>query len=219
MVIDMTKPGKGPGRGLTAKQQRFVEEYLADENMNATKAAIRAGYSKRSATQCAHENMKKPEIAAAIEAAIAERSKRTEISADWVLRRLAEEAEADLADILDEAGAIRPVKEWPKIWRQGLVSGIDVQEDMIEGVKVGQTVKLKLSDRIKRIELIGKHVNVGAFREKVEHSGPDGGPIQTIDVTKLSTEALREIMGAQNEAPDADGGCLHIHQRHDDCRP
>ena len=154
---------------LTAKQARFVEEYLID--LNAAQAAIRAGYSRRSATQYAHENLQKPAVAAAIEAAITARSKRTNITADWVLRRLAEEADADLADILDDAGAIRPVKEWPRIWRQGLVSGIDIQEDMIEGVKFGQTVKLKLSDRIKRIELIGKHVAVQAFKEKVEHSG------------------------------------------------
>lgn len=68
----------------------------------------------------------------------------------------------------------KPIKDWPLIWRQGHVTGIDVQEDMVEGVKVGQTVKLKLSERIKRIkriELIGKHVNVQAFREQVHSTG------------------------------------------------
>ncbi|MDT8328348.1 MAG: hypothetical protein RQ750_13335, partial [Roseovarius sp.] len=77
----------------------------------------------------------------------------------------------DLADILDEAGAVRPVAEWPLIWRQGLVAGLDVHEELIEGEKVGQTVKIKLSDRIKRIELIGRHVNVQAFREQVHSTG------------------------------------------------
>lgn len=174
----MAKPGKGPGR-LTAMQARFVDEYLID--LNATQAAIRAGY--------AHPTTQGPRlldnvgVATAIAAAQAERTKRTEIDADWVLTRLASEADADLADILDEAGAIKPVKEWPLIWRQGLVAGIDVQENMIEGEKIGQTVKIKLSDRIKRIELIGKHVNVQAFRERMEHSGPNGGPIQTEEVS------------------------------------
>lgn len=189
---------------LTPKQARFVDEYLID--LNATQAAIRAGYSARSAEVTGSRLLSNAKVAQAIAEAQGARSERVKVDADWVLTRLTEEATADLADILDDAGAIKSVKEWPKIWRQGLVAGIDVQEDVIEGVKVGQTVKLKLSDRIKRIELIGKHVAVHAFREKVEHSGPDGGPIQTIDVTKLSTEALREIMGAQNEAPDADRG-------------
>jgi phage terminase small subunit len=61
------------------------------------------------------------------------------------------------------------VKEWPLIWRQGLVAGVEI--DALYGEdreQVGQTKKLKLSDRIKRIELIGKHVSVQAFREKVE---------------------------------------------------
>ena len=51
---------------------------------------------------------------------------------------------------------------------------------MHDGAKVGQTVKLRLSERIKRIELIGKHVNVGAFRDRVEHTGKDGGAIESV---------------------------------------
>ena len=200
----MTKPGEGPG--LTAKQARFVEEYLID--LNATQAAIRAGYSQRTARQVGAENLTKPVIASAISAAQSARSKRVNVNADWVLSRLTEEATADLADILDDAGAIRPVKEWPLIWRQGLVAGIDVQEDTVEGEKVGQTVKLKLSDRIKRIELIGKHVNVGAFRENVAVTNPDGSLKPTvIDASQLSTEALRELAGVLNgKAAASDDG-------------
>ena len=200
----MTKPGEGPG--LTAKQARFVEEYLID--LNATQAAIRAGYSQRTARQVGAENLTKPVIASAISAAQSARSKRVNVNADWVLSRLTEEATADLADILDDAGAIRPVKEWPLIWRQGLVAGIDVQEDTVEGVKVGQTVKLKLSERIKRIELIGKHVSVGAFRENVAVTNPDGSLKPTvIDASQLSTEALRELAGVLNgKAAASDDG-------------
>ncbi|KFI27749.1 hypothetical protein CN97_00800 [Haematobacter massiliensis] len=162
----MADPDKGPGK-LTPKQALFVAEYLKD--LNATQAAIRAGY--------AHPTTQGPRllenvgVMLAIEAAQAERVKRVQVDADWVLSRLSDEATADLADILDEAGAIKPVKDWPLIWRQGLVAGVDVHEEIVEGVKVGQTVKVKLSDRIKRIELIGKHVSVGAFKDQVEHSG------------------------------------------------
>ncbi|ARC89980.1 terminase small subunit [Rhodovulum sp. MB263] len=154
---------------LTAKQRRFVEEYLVD--LNATQAAIRAGYSEKTARQTGAENLTKPVIAAAIAEAQAQRSERTQLDADWMLRRLAAEVTADLADILDEAGAIRPVKDWPLIWRQGLVSGLDVNETLVEGEKVGQTVKIKLSERIKRLELIGKHVSVQAFRDQVNTTG------------------------------------------------
>lgn len=167
----MAKPGEGPGK-LTPKQARFVEEYLID--LNATQAAIRSGYSAKTAEQQGSRLLSNAKVLRAVTEAQAERSKRLGIDAGWVLERLHSEAVADLADILDEAGVVRPVKEWPLIWRQGLVAGIDVQEDMVEGVKVGQTVKLRLSDRIKRIELIGKHVDVQAFRERVDHQSSDG---------------------------------------------
>lgn len=158
-----------PDKPLTPKQQRFVDEYLID--LNATQAAIRAGYSAKTAYAIGEENLRKPEIASAVSLAQARRSERTEIDSDWVLKRLAMEATADLADIIGADGVLKPIDEWPLIWRQGLVTGIDVQEDRQDGVKVGQTVKVKLSDRIKRIELIGKHVNVQAFREQVHQTG------------------------------------------------
>jgi phage terminase small subunit len=154
---------------LTAKQERFVEEYMID--LNATQAAIRAGYSAKTAKQQGARLLTNVDISSALSAAQESRSERVKVDADWVLSRLAHEADADLADILDEAGAIKPVVDWPLIWRQGLVAGIDVHEEMVDGAKVGQTVKVKLSDRIKRIELIGKHVDVQAFREQVEHKG------------------------------------------------
>lgn len=156
-------------RAPTGKQALFVQEYLVD--LNASQAALRAGYSPRNAAKYAHDLMQLPHIQAAIAAAMEARTERTKVDADWVLRRLVDEADADLADILDDNGAVRPIKDWPKIWRKGLVTGIDVQEDVVEGVKVGQTVKLKLSERIKRIELIARHVDVGALKDKVETSG------------------------------------------------
>lgn len=163
--------------GLTGKQKRFVEEYLID--LNAAQAAIRAGYSKNTAYAIGHENLKKPKIAKAIARAQEQRSERTQIDADWVLTRLAEEVEADMADLVDETtGALRKVHEWPEIWRKGLVSGFDVAELSEDGRSVGELKKLRLSDRLKRLELIGKHVSVGAFSEKVEHTGKDGEKLE-----------------------------------------
>lgn len=154
---------------LTPKQQRFVQEYLLD--LNGTQAAIRAGYSERSAEVQASRLLRNAQVSAAIEAAKAARSERTKIDADWLLTRLAEEATADIADLYDDSGALKPVRQWPKIWRQGLVAGIDVEEITEEGVTVGHIRKVKLSDRAKRLEMIGKHVGVQAFKENVSVSG------------------------------------------------
>ena len=166
---------------LTAKQALFVEEYLKD--LNATQAAIRAGYSEKTAKSQGQRLLTNVDIAKAIDSAKGERSERTKIDADWLLMRLAAEAYADIADLYDQSGALKPVHMWPEIWRKGLVAGIDVHQEYIyvDGDKVpdGVVTKIKLSDRIRRLELIGKHVDVGAFSEKHEHTGPNGGPIQT----------------------------------------
>ena len=76
---------------LTPKQQRFVDEYLVD--LNATQAAIRAGYSAKTAGSIGQRLLTKVEIQAELAAAMAARGERTEITADYVLRRLKEEAE------------------------------------------------------------------------------------------------------------------------------
>lgn len=77
------------------KQRVFIEEYLKD--WNATQAAIRAGYSERTARQIGHENLAKPDIAAAIQQRISEKA----MSADEVLTRLAEHARGSMGDFLD----------------------------------------------------------------------------------------------------------------------
>jgi phage terminase small subunit len=199
----------GPTRKLDARETRFVQEYLV--SLDPKQAALTAGYSETVAASKAYQwvsNGKvKPHVFAAVQEAQAERAERTKIDADWVLTRLATEANADLADILDDAGAIKPVAEWPLIWRQGLVAGIDITENTVDGVKMGETVKLRLSDRIKRIELIGKHVDVRAFSERHEHTGAGGGPIQTEEVSAIDriNSRLDSLIAAQPEGDDISG--------------
>lgn len=74
------------GKKLTPRQAAFIREYLID--LNATQAAIRAGYSERTARKIGHENLTKPDIAAAIAQAQAERAERVQIDADEVLAHL-----------------------------------------------------------------------------------------------------------------------------------
>lgn len=98
-----------------------------------------------------------------------ERAARTQIDADWVLKRIGEELSADMADLYDDHGDLLPIEDWPLIWRQGLVSGVDILA-LYEGEGedrrlVGQVKKLKLVDRTRRLELVGKHIRVNAFQE------------------------------------------------------
>lgn len=76
---------------LTDKQARFVEEYLVD--LNATQAAMRAGYSCNSAHAIGHENLRKPDIAKAVQAAFVERSERTRVTQAQVIEGLRKEAQ------------------------------------------------------------------------------------------------------------------------------
>jgi phage terminase small subunit len=158
---------------LTPKQARFVSEYLID--LNATQAAIRAGYSEKTAGVVGAENLAKPNIKEAIDAGKLARSQETHIDANWVLQRLAAEATADVSDLYHEDGSVKPVHDWPLIWRQGLVAGIKHQEIRdSEGNRTGEfIVDIKVSDRIRRLELIGKHVRVNAFQEQIAVSGLD----------------------------------------------
>lgn len=167
---------------LTPKQAQFVQEYLID--LNATAAARRAGYSEKTASEQASRLLANVKVSDAVQEAMKARSERTEVDADWVLKRLHRDATADLADLYNERGELKPVHEWPIAWRTGLVAGIETAQERDgedeDGNGVYVTVrKVKLLDRTKLVELIGRHVEVGAFRDKVEHTGKNGGPIQT----------------------------------------
>lgn len=84
---------------MTKKQKRFIEEYLID--LNATQAAIRAGYSPDTAKSIGSENLTKPDIKAQIARAMAERSRRTGVNADRVIMELAKIAFVNANDVID----------------------------------------------------------------------------------------------------------------------
>ncbi|MFD1216406.1 terminase small subunit [Microbulbifer celer] len=160
---------------LTAKQQRFVDEYLID--LNATQAAIRAGYSEKTAAAVGAENLRKPHIAKLVAEAKRSRSERTKIDADYVLGRLVEIDQMDVLDIMADGGSLKPIKDWPKVWRQ-FIAGMDLAEIWDgrgeEREIIGVLKKIKWPDKLKNLELLGKHIEVSAFREQVDHSSTDG---------------------------------------------
>ena len=134
---------------LTPKQERFISEYLVD--LNATQAAIRAGYSAKSARAIGCENLAKPDIQEAIAKAKLERSEATKIDAEWVLRQA---VELHLRCMQEIKPALHP-----KTRRQ-------MTDD--DGNKLF-TFHAAAANRA--LELIGKHVDIGAFKDRLEVSG------------------------------------------------
>lgn len=176
---------------LTPRQQRFVDEYLID--LNATQAAIRAGYSAKTAEQQGPRLLGNVGVAAAISAAQKARSARTEVDADYVLKRMIEIDQMDVLDIMDDQMAIKPVSEWPKVWRQYL-SGFDLSE-LFDGngdqrQMIGILKKIKWPDKVRNLELLGRHF--GMFKDRVEHSG------------EIKTPELKLVLNGTRTPPAAE---------------
>lgn len=101
---------------LKAKQDMFCREFLVD--LNATQAAIRAGYSQKWASRCANELMRQPAIKVRINELKQERIDQLGIDAKYVLARLVEIDRLDVADILNDDFTVKPLSVWPVAWRQ-----------------------------------------------------------------------------------------------------
>ena len=146
---------------MTAKQKRFCDEYLID--LNATQAAIRAGYSVDTAKEIGCENLTKPNIQRAIAEHMAERSKRTGINQDRVVLELAKIAFVKMTDVVDpDTGEILP-------------NASDDDLACIESVKFKQSDnqyggsierEVKLASKMKALELLGKHL--GMWNDKID---------------------------------------------------
>lgn len=145
---------------LTNKQQRFVEEYLID--LNATQAAIRAGYSVKTANEQGCQNLTKLSIQQAISEKMAERSKRTGVNQDRVVLELAKIAFVKMTDIVDNQGRIKD-------------SATDDDLSCIESMKYKESEsdtgssmerEVKISPKLKALELLGKHL--GMWNDKLD---------------------------------------------------
>ncbi len=152
---------------LTQKQEQFAREYLID--LNATRAAIRAGYSSRSAAEIGYENLRKPEIAALVASLIEERNERIRVDSDWVLKQLVELAEADVRDLFDEESQPKHPSTMPLPVARLLRSFA-----LAESGDGRCAIRLGLIDRLRVLELIGRHVAVGAWNER---STPENLPL------------------------------------------
>lgn len=148
-------------RGMTVRQQRFVDEYLVDLDANA--AARRAGYSEKVARHSAPRIMRQPGVAEAIAKAMAARSKRTQITADRVIEEVARIAFSDLRALFREDGSLKPISEWPDDVARA-VAAVEVDE-LHEGsgkarVRVGSTRKVKLWSKVEAIDKLMRHLGL-----------------------------------------------------------
>ena len=147
-------------RKLTEKQQLFVDEYLID--LNATQAAIRAGYSVKTANEQGSQNLAKLSIQQAIAEKMAERSRRTGVNQDRVVLELAKMAFVKMTDVVDSNGKIKE-------------NATDDDLACIESVKykhsdteTGYSVEreVKIGSKLKALELLGKHL--GMWNDKID---------------------------------------------------
>ena len=153
-------------------QEAYAQEYIKCPE-NQAQAAINAGFSPKSAHVKASIMMRDERIQKRIAELMAERNKRLRVSADYVLLRLVEIDQMDVLDILNDDGGLKPISQWPKIWRTTL-SGLDISTTITnfdETTLENMLKKIKWPDKVKNLELIGKHVDVNAFKERVEVSG------------------------------------------------
>ena len=140
--------------------------------MNATRAAKAAGYSEKTAKVIGAENLTKPDVQGFLKEIMEGRSNAVKIDAEYVLRRLKQIDELDIIDIFtDDMSEFRPLKEWPKEWRTS-ISGIDLQTIISGGDEPIEKLvkKIKWPDKVKNLEMIGKHVNVKAWDKEIEQS-------------------------------------------------
>jgi len=178
----------GKGGKLTPKQAKFVEEYLLD--LNATQAAIRAGYKPSQARFIGCENLTKPNIAEAIQVQMEARSKRTEISQDRVLQEYAKLAFLDPRKFYNEQGQLIPIHELPEEVAAA-IAGMDVVterngQDADGNPEFATVRKIKIADKKGALDSVARHL--GMFNDKLNLSGSLEQRVRSMSKEEIETE-------------------------------
>jgi phage terminase small subunit len=181
-------------RELDARERRFVDEYLID--LDPKRAAIAAGYSRSIAASKAYQWVSKSKVKRhvfeAIQTAQEARSSRTGIQADAVLAELAKIGFANMADYMGSTPGGDPYLDFSRLSRDQAAALQEVTvEDFTDGrgedARNVRRVKFKLCDKRAALVDLGRHL--GLFKDRIEHSGPDGKSL-CIYVEGVSPEAL-----------------------------
>lgn len=157
---------------MTPKQQLFVAEYLVD--LNATQAAIRAGYSPATAEQQGCRLLRNVQVKAAVDEQTAQRAGKLEITAERVLRELALIGFANMSDYMRVGADGDPFLDFSDLSREQAAALSEVTvEDFKDGrgedARDVRRVKFKLADKRAALVDLGRHLKL--FTDKVEHSG------------------------------------------------
>jgi len=156
---------------LNDKHKRFANEYLKD--LNATQAAIRAGYSAKTSKVQGSKLLTNANIQEYLVKIKLKRMKAVKIDANYVLQRHYEIDQLDVIDILDDELNLLSLAKWPKSWRTSL-SAVDImrvrdfEANQDEDKRVESVIqKIKWPDKLRNLELLGKHVEVNAYKESL----------------------------------------------------
>lgn len=175
---------------MNDKQKRFVEEYLID--LNATQAAIRAGYSEKTAGSQAFDLLKKPEIQNAIQDAQKKLSERTQITQERVLQEYAKIAFFDPKKIFNADGTIKQISELDDDVA-AVIGGIDVVVNQSDKDEPEYTKKIKLIDKKGALDSIARHLGMFNDKTSVTHT-----LLPTPDRPQLSKEEWLKLHGMES---------------------
>lgn len=159
---------------LNDKQKRFCEEYLID--LNATQAAIRAGYSQKTAGQIGEQNLKKLEIQEYLQKRKQELQEVTGITQKRVLEEYAKIAFVDIRKFYNQDGALKAITDLDDD-AAGALAGVEVYEEKVsdpdadENVVAGSTKKIKTYDKVKALDSLARHLGMFKDTLRVDHSG------------------------------------------------
>lgn len=160
---------------LTIKQRLFVAEYLRD--MNATAAAVRAGYSQRTARQIGAENLSKPYISQAIADAMEGRAEAAGVEAVRVLQELARIAFADIGQLFDAAGGLKPLNQLDPEHRAAIRSLQITTREMDHGT-LKRRVAVQIWDKLAALEKLAQHL--GLFSIHARDQEKSANPMQEL---------------------------------------
>lgn len=176
----------GPKPKLSPKQARFVAEYLID--LNATQAAIRAGYSPRTAYAIGAENLTKPDIAAAIMAAQADRAKRVQIDQDRVLLELARIGFSSMRDFATWGSQSISLRDSTALTDDQVAC---VAELGAKPGKFGSELRFKLHDKVAALGMIARHL--GMFVEQHVHTIKDADTLSDAELAKIAAQGKADL--------------------------
>lgn len=174
---------------LTQKELLFVKAYLADPN--ATQAAIAAGYSEKTARSIGYEKLTKPHIKEAIEFGFKKITEGFDVSAERIIQELARIAFVNMKDLATWTESGVHFKPSDSISEDAAAAIVEVSETVTQH---GGTLRIKQHDKVRALELLGKYRKL--FAERVEHSGPDGKPIEHKNLNELTDEQLSAKIAA-----------------------